>query len=417
MSSTTAVIPVIEGFWLRNFKGIEQLAVGASFQQSMVIDGDVELSPYELTPLTTFIGNSGTGKSTLLDAFAFVADILNDGLDRAVKRRGGFDELHHRSGEGFITLGIVYRACSAPVPLTYYLNIEKRGSGANPCSIETEALIYRSSDPDQPTKPLMLLQNGEKQTRFLNPWPGVDLVEIERIKRTDAKTLALNALGEFDELPDVPQLKQHLNRFHLACYTPDNAAGLISPLIKLPGERRLATEFKRMEERHPQEFSEILKVIAHRMPRVEDIFYEKTEAGRTVLYFRLPNQPEPFPAHMVGEGMLRLFAHLLLFEDPIPVPLIGMDEPNAHLDDPQLQILAGFAREHAREMGGSQFFITTTQSSLADYMDPTEVWILYKDNDGVTRTCRALDELSFQNIDLDSIGPGWYTDHIFRKSY
>ncbi len=412
---STAFIPIIEGFWLRNFRGIKQLAIGSSFQQTMMVDGDTEMSPYDLTSLTTFIGNSGTGKSSILDAFALISDILEEGLDSAVRKRGGYDEIHHRGGEGPIAIGIVYRACAEPRPLTYLLNIEKRG-GSNSGSIETEALIYRSAQSGQ-TQPFMLFQNGNKQTRFLTPWPGVSIADVERIKRVDAKTLALGQLGDIDDLPDIPQLKQHLGRFHLACFTPDNAQGLTSPLIKLAAERRLATEFKRMEDRHQQELPQILKIIAGRMPRVEDIFYEKTESGRTVLYFRLPNQSEPFPAHMVSEGMLRLFSHLLLFEDPMPVPLIGIDEPNAHMDDPQMQAFAYFAREHAREMGGSQFFVTTTQSALADYMDPTEVWILYEDTEGMTRCCRALDELTFQNIDLNTVGPGWYTNHIFRKSF
>lgn len=414
--SSPAFIPLIEGFWLRNFRAIRQIAFGSSFQQAMVMDGDTDLSPYDLTPLTTFIGNSGTGKSSILDAFAFVSDCLNEGLDEAVKKRGGFDDVYHRGGEGPITIGIVYRACAEPKPLTYLLNIERR-SGSSFGYFETEALIYRSTFSGGASQPIMLFQNGEKQTRHLSPWHGASVTNLESVKRTDAKTLALATLGDFEDLPDVPQLKRHLDRFHLGCYTPDNAQGLSSPLVKLPARGRLATEFKRMEERHHFELPEILKIIAARMPRVEDIFYEKTESGRTVLYFRLPGHSEPFPAHMVSEGTLRLFSHLLLFEDPMPVPLIGIEEPNAHLDDPQMQAFANFAREHVREMGGSQFFITTTQASLVDYMDPTEVWILYEDTDGMTKCCRALDELVFQNIDLNTVGPCWYTNDIFRKSF
>ncbi|MDR1486146.1 MAG: AAA family ATPase [Planctomycetaceae bacterium] len=406
--------PVIEGFWVKNYKVLKQISLGSSFQQSLVTDLEQELATYELTPLTTFIGAGGAGKSTVLDVFAFLADCLNFGVDEAFSRRGGFDLVYTNGGVGPISIGIVFRACSEPRPLTYALNITKKTGTSSPY-VESEALIYRSNDHGTAAQPIMFFQNGEKYTRHVIPWHNANFSDLETVKRTDQKHLALGLLGGFDDLPDVPQLKRHLEQFHLACYTPDNAAKLIPTKFKFIPAGRLETEFKRMEDKHHFELPGILEVIARRIPFVEKIVFEKSEVGRSILYFKIKGVEKPFYAHQVGEGMLRLFSHLLLFEDPMPTPLVGIEEPSACMDDAQIQAFVAQIRRHVTEMGGTQFFITTHQQALVDFMDPTEVWIFDFNNEGNVQVYRALDELAFQGVDLNSVGPYWYTDYIYRN--
>lgn len=413
--SVPAFLPIVEGFWLKNYKGLPQIAFGSSFQQSVVADFEQDLSPYELTPLTTFIGESGTGKRSILDAFALVADILNFGLDEALAKRGGFNAVYHRGGDGPISIGIVYRACSEPKPLTYAISINKRPGSSSNAYIETEAILYRGTHHGAPTQPILFVQNGDKHVRHIMPWANASADDVEKVKKTDEKTLALKILGDYEDLPDVPQLKRHLDCFHLGCFSPDNALGLSPPNFKLDKGRRLSEEFKRIVEKHRHELPGILDVIAQRMPRVEKISYNQTESGRMLLNFQLQGEGEPYAACQVSEGILRLFSHLLLFEDPMPIPMIGIEEPGAYMDESQIQTFCSFIRDHVYEMGGTQFFLSTHQPCLLDFMDPTEVWMLNRDAHGVVKAFRALDELAFQGVDLNTIGPYWYTDYIYRN--
>ncbi|MDR0337519.1 MAG: AAA family ATPase [Planctomycetaceae bacterium] len=407
------LLPIIEGFWIKNYKCLKQVAFGSSFQQAMVMDIGVDLSPYELTPFTTFIGASGTGKSSILDLFSFISDCLERGLDEALARRGGFDAIHSRGSEGPISFGLIYRACSEPTPLTYAVNIEKK-AGTQYAYIETEALVYRNNQRNDVT-PILLFQNGERSMRHLNPWYGAGVSELEFVKRTDNKHLALATLANYENLPDVPQLKRHLDQFHYACYFPDNASGLTPRLHKPHQGTSLVSEIKRFRGKHGSDFKEILNVIAGRLSGVEKITCEANESGRQILSFFMTGQETPFYADQVSEGLLRLFFHILLFEDPVPIPLIGIEEPAAYMDEEQMKVFVDMARHFVNEKGGTQFLVTTNQITLVDQMDPTEVWILYKDAQGDIKSTRALDELSFQGIDLNTVGPYWYSDYIYRK--
>ncbi|WP_242404161.1 AAA family ATPase [Castellaniella defragrans] len=57
---------IIEGFRVRNFRALRDVTLGKSSGQG----GE------PLTPFTVVIGKNGVGKSSLFDAFGFVADCL-----------------------------------------------------------------------------------------------------------------------------------------------------------------------------------------------------------------------------------------------------------------------------------------------------------------------------------------------------
>jgi len=405
--------PLIEGFWIRNYKAFRQIAVGSSFQQSVVMDFAGEIVPYELTPLTVFVGDTATGKSTILDAFAFLADCINHGIGPALHRRGNFESVYHFGGAGPISIGVVYRPCGEPQSLTYVLSISYDPKMQRPF-VETEAIIYRSQQPGSQPKPILLFQNGEKYARLVQPWVGASGSALQQVKQTDSMHLGLAALAEFEDLPDIPNLKRYLDKFFISCYASGNAAHLSPPQFKFtPGD--LAHDLKRIQAKHPFEFENILDVIASRMPGIEKIIYEITGTGRIRLAFRLTGiKTEVYPT-LLGEGSLRLLSHLMLFEDPIPTPLLGIEEPAAFMGASQIKAFTKLISYHTRELGGTQFFVTTNNNTLIDQLDPMEVWFLSRDNDGSIHVSRGLDELQFLGVDLNTVGPYWYSEYLYRE--
>jgi predicted ATPase len=406
--------PLIEGFWIKNYKVFRQIAIGSSFQQSVVMDFAGDVVPYELTPFTLFAGDTGTGKSTILDAFAFIADSLQHNINEALTRRGGFDSVYHFNAEGPISLGIVYRPTGELRTLTYILNIDFSKTTRHPF-VETEAIIYRDQTTDSHPRPILLFQNGEKQVRLVQPWAGASGSAIEQVKRTDSIHLGLAALAAFEDLPDIPQFKRYLDQFLISCYASSNAAGLSPAKFKFAPVGNLAIDLKRLKEKHPFEFEHILDVIAQRMPGIEKMKYEVTESGRTLLSFKAESHETPVYPAQLGEGNLRLLSYLMLFEDPAPTPLMGIEEPAAFMGASQIKAFTKLIRYHMHELGGTQVLATTSNNILIDQMDPTDVWFLSRDSYGSIQASRGLDELQFLGIDLSTVGPYWYSDYLYRE--
>jgi predicted ATPase len=390
-----------------------QIAIGSSFQQSVVMDFAGDVVPYELTPLTLFVGDGGTGKSTLLDAFAFLADCINTGVSAAVEQRGGFDSIYHFGSTGPISIGVVYRPCAEQTTLTYLLNIDGDKRTRQPF-VETEAIIYRDQQPGSQPRPVLLFQNGEKRARVIQPWVGAQTADLDTIKQwTGNQNLALASLAQFEDLPDIPQFKLYLNKFFVANYLSSNAAALSPPKFKVAPGGNLGLDLKRIKDKHSAEYEGILDVIARRLPGVEKIKYELSEVGRPMLTFNMTGLETALYPAQLGEGTLRLLSHLTLFEDPIPTPLMGIEDPAAFMGYSQIVAFVELIQHHIRELGGTQFFATTTSNILIDQMDPTEVWFLSRNDNGSIQASRGLDELQFLNVDLNSVGPYWYSQYLY----
>lgn len=68
----------IEEFRIKNFRVLKDVTLGRLWNHQ-------EAKP--LTPLTAVIGKNGTGKSTIFDAFGFLADALKLGIEEACYSR------------------------------------------------------------------------------------------------------------------------------------------------------------------------------------------------------------------------------------------------------------------------------------------------------------------------------------------
>ena len=82
----------IEGFRVANYGVLRRVALGRLW-------GAPEDVP--LTSMTAVIGRNGVGKSTLFDAFGFLADCLKLGVEEAcdARGRGGFDRIRSQGSQ------------------------------------------------------------------------------------------------------------------------------------------------------------------------------------------------------------------------------------------------------------------------------------------------------------------------------
>lgn len=424
----------IEGLRIKNFKVLRDVTLGRLWNQQKAVP---------LTPMTAVIGKNGVGKSTLFDAFGFLADALKSGVEDACdsRGRGGFQRIKTQGAEGPVEFEIYYKEDGNARPITYEIAVDADHSG-RPFVLRERLRqrrrgqthgwpfsflmldrgrgiawkgdhLGRQVDEEQEEFDLLALMQSIKSGQTREESADTDVIELEDIRK-----LGIATLGSLKQHPRISAFRKFIEGWYLSYFTPDAARSI--PLagpqqhLNIHGDN-LGNVVQFMEREHPRRFQSILTRIAGKIPGIDKIDTEKTNDGRLLLRFNDKGFQDPFYAHQMSDGTLKVFAYLLLLEDPTPPPFLCVEEPENGLYHKLLESLAKEFREHATgRKGGSQVFLTTHQPYLVDALEPDEVWILEKDSDGYSTIKRASDNETVKNLFAEGLPLGglWYSDYL-----
>lgn len=424
---------IIEGFRVRNYRALKDITLGKLWNLQ---------SAEPLTPMTTVIGKNGVGKSTLFDAFGFLADCLKVGVEEAcdARGRGGFDRIRSQGADEPIRFDVYYRQESNSRPITYELAVDLDKTGRP--YVKSERLRQRRSGKSRGWPfSFLVLNNGkgvawkgeaegrqieedkaefdlERLIRDLQEPDREESAETEVVELADKRKLGIATLGALQQHPRISAFRQFIEGWYLSYFTPDSARSL--PLagaqkhLNVHGDN-LGNVVQFMEREHSRKFQSILDRIAAKIPGVQKIDTDKTPDGRLLLRFNDRGFADPFYAQQMSDGTLKVFAYLLLLEDPDPPPFICVEEPENGLYHKLLETLAREFRSHATgRKGGSQVFITTHQPYFVDALSPEEVWVLEKGEAGFSTIRRASEDATVKSMVEEGLPLGglWYSDYL-----
>lgn len=422
----------IEGIRVKNFRSLKDITLGRLWNQQ---------HSEPLTPMTVVIGKNGVGKSTLFDVFGFLADALKLGVEEACdsRGRGGFEKIRSQGQSGPIEFELYYKEDGNARPITYELSIDLDVSGRPFVQKERLRQRRRNQTRGWPFS-FLVLNNGkglvwkgegkkiEEDKKdldiddFLNylieAARAEESKETESVELTDKRKLGIVTLGSLKQHPRISSFRQFIEGWYLSYFTPNSARSL--PLagpqkhLSMLGDN-ISNVVQFMEREHKTRFQKVLERIAKKIPGINKIDTEKTADGRLLLRFNDKGFVDPFYAQQMSDGTLKVFAYLLLLEDPNPPPFLCIEEPENGLYHKLLETLALEFREHATgRKGGSQVFITTHQPYFVDALNPEEVWILEKDMDGFSTIRRASDDELVKNMVAEGLPLGglWYSDYL-----
>lgn len=427
-------MPKIEGFRVKNFKALKNIEIGRLWNKQ-------EVKP--LAPMTAVIGKNGVGKSTLFDAFGFLADSLRVGVEEAcdVRGRGGFNKIRTSGQLGPIQFEVYYKEDGNARPITYELAIDLDTSDRPYVLHERLRQPRKGQRRGRPFSFLILnggrgvVWKGEREghlieeeqkefnlSEFMKSIKADEMKEESReteiVELDDARKLGIATLGSLKQHPRIAAFRKFIEGWYLSYFTPDAARSL--PLagpqkhLNMHGDN-LGNVVQFMERDHPKKFQSILKRIAAKIPGIKHIDTEKTSDGRLLLRFNDKGFQDPFYSQQMSDGTLKLFAYLLLLEDPTPPPFLCIEEPENGLYHKLLDSLAREFREHATgRQGGSQVFVTTHQPYFVDALRPEEVWILEKEQNGFSTIRRASSDPLVSNLAAEGLPLGglWYSDYL-----
>lgn len=350
--------------------------------------------------LCVLVGANGTGKSTLFDVFSFLKDALAMNVGKAVSKRGGFKELASR---GFtndpieLTLQFRLDITGKERLVTYLLRVEPDPTGR--AVVAREILRYKRGASGKPFHFLdFTLGEGYAITNEEDFSKQDEELAREPQTLDSPDILAVKGLGQFDRFKAASALRLmienwHISDFHVSEARPSQEDGFAEHLSTRGDNLPLVASF--LFEHHPEAFARILTAMKARVPGVSLVEPKQTEDGRLVLRFQDGSFKDPFVARHVSDGTIKMFAYLVLLNDPQPYPLLAVEEPENQLYPELLPELAEEFRSYARR--GGQVFISTHSPDFLNALTLEEIYCLRK-VDGFTQISRAVDSANLRAL-------------------
>lgn len=427
----------IEGIRIENYRALRDVTLGKLWNTQ---------KSQPLTPMTAVIGKNGVGKSSLFDAFGFLADCLKFGVEEAcdTRGRGGFERIRSQGSDDPIIFQVYYRQDAGARPITYELAISEDESGRPFVMAERLRQRHKGQTSGQPFTFLSIYdgigyvwrgyhqgiqEEGEEgqfdiselTERLRTKSEGEESDETEFIELQDKRRLGIATLGALKRHPRIATFRDFIEGWYLSYFTPDAARGLplAGPQRRLNAQGdNLGNVVQFMEREHPERFERILSGIAQKVPGIDRIDTERSPDGRLLLRFNDRGFEDPFYAQQMSDGTLKVFAYLLMLEDPQPPPFICIEEPENGLYHKLLEVLAAEFRAHATgRRNAPQIFVTTHQPYFVDALTPEETWVLEKGRDGFSTIRRASDdEIVKAMVDEGlPLGSLWYSEYLDRR--
>lgn len=350
--------------------------------------------------LCVVIGANGTGKSTLFDVFSFLKDALSMNVGKAVLKRGGYRELASRGfSKEAIEIKLKFRLelTGKNRLVTYVLEIAPDKTGR--ALVRREILRYKRGASG---KPFHFLDFANGVGYAINNEEDFSK-EDEKLTREEQQLeapdiLAVKGLGQFERFKAAKAFRLmienwHISDFHVSEARPSQEEGFAEHLSTRGDNLSLVANY--LFEQHRDCFDNVMQSMRRRVPGVSVVEPKQTEDGRLVLRFQDGSFKDPFIARHVSDGTIKMFAYLVLLNDPKPYPLLAIEEPENQLYPELLPELAEEFRAYA--LRGGQVFISSHSPDFLNALSLDEIYCLRKEA-GFTQVYRAGDSKNLRAL-------------------
>jgi predicted ATPase len=338
-----------------------------------------------LRPLNVLVGPNGSGKTTVLEVFRFLADVIRTDLEPALQLRGGFDEVCFWGGNRVpelirIKLTATWTTHSSlQAPDEYELRIKRAGERL---TREEHFSFKRTKGRGRRItirgKKVSLEDTGvggRKQQNLGIQDLSSGLSTLPRLSDDQGgvgvKTVA-DRLASFKFFDVRVEEARRPGRFPRARVESleDDAANLAAFLLSL------STEDQDAWQRLVEDARQVL-------PQLEDIDFEYPSGPdrEVIVVLRERGLRRATKLADASFGTIRLLGLLALLYDPNPNPpaFICIEEIDHGLHPQALELVVDRLREASER---TQFLIATHSPALADRLAPEELIICERKNDG-----------------------------------
>jgi len=374
-----------------------------------------EVNLTDLPSFCTFVGKNGSGKTTLFRVFAFLKSCLETNVRTALNREGGrngFSEVVTRGHQDeAIEIEIQFRMeiASKNRLVTYSLRIETKDGLP---VVSHEELRYKRGRYGSPYR-FLNFQYGEgyaitNEEDFNKPDEELDR---EHQKLSSPDTLAIKGLGQFDRFKAAQAFRTLIEQWHISDFHIGEARGVKddddSHHLSASGDN-LPSVARYLMEHHADRFEQVKQKMRDRVPGVEDIKVMLTEDGRLLMRYKDGAFKDPFIDKNVSDGTVKMFAYLVLLHDPLPHPILCVEEPENQLYPELMEVLAEEFIEYAQR--GGQVFVSTHSPQFLNAVPLNSLYLIEK-NEGISRIHRVRED----DILAEQVAEGWKPGTLWEQ--
>lgn len=329
--------------------------------------------------LTVFVGVNGAGKSTALDALAFVARALSEGLESALDAEGGFARLKSRGRTGPISIGVDFQAelGGGASSGRYELSVDERYGQVQ---VERERLITR----------------GEEEVLWLERERAVAQVRSTGSAQIETAYPHLSALhlgGVIDprDHPILCGVRQDFGRVLLVDRDPllsqrraEEGRPGAPPASTFRGRERWAAAIDEiLDEAIPDQASadRLASVLSELVPTIREIRRDAMTDDLARFEIIEIDSPEPMRIDELSAGMRQMLVLSAIYLHPEPPSILLLEEPDAGIHVGAYHALRDLLRSLSKR---STVLATSHSPILMGMLDAErEIVVLERDAQGV----------------------------------
>lgn len=322
----------------------------------------------EFGQFTALVGPNGSGKSNVMDALRFVADALQMGLSGAITSRHGIAAVRRWSGGHPFNVAIRLDLLLADGPA--YYAFELTGSSAEEYEVKhEEADVLRGSE-----RVRFRIERGEWKEGPSGLSPPLD-----------TKSLALQLVGGDVRFKELVRALQNMAVYAIF---PDTLRTPQKYSPHKPMSRHGDNWCSILKDQPEQTWKPDLITALHKLTGDTEDLRVKPAAGYLVVEFRhrSPNKKlKWFSGTQESDGTLRVAGIITALLQEPPVPVIGIEEPELTVHPGAIPLLHDYLMQAARR---SQVIVTTHSPELLDLVEPDDVRVVVRNEEGVTSVAR-----------------------------
>jgi predicted ATPase len=330
--------------------------------------------------LTAFIGNNGSGKSSLVEAMETFRDVVMDGVDSAFRRWRGFQHVWNKSRQHKMTETREHRpAASNPMGFGVrwgqpgkelaYAQIITQGPGGNSVFIAREHVEERDAET-------------KRRSGWTRDSEGNFTLEVNR------KPLRAGPIATSKFEDGISAIKMNTNgpldRWQFLALSPDRIGHPVpeqsaTQRVRLARDgSNIAQYLNEIRELDRSAFEGILDAVRFVLPYAVDVQPSMTSEIERTFYLKMKEHDFEVQGWLLSTGTLRVLALLAALRHPDPPSLLVIEEIENGLDPRTVHMIV----EEIRAAIGArktQIILTTHSPYLLDLLDLSHIVVVERE--------------------------------------